>query len=61
VVTPLLELDIYCTLEDDTIANVAEDYEVEVSDVLTFSTHFIAAWGHTFHPSPGVRWTKRPC
>jgi hypothetical protein len=45
VVTPLLEIDIYCTLDDDTIANVAEDCEVEVSDVLTFSTHFNSSLG----------------
>ena len=45
VLTPTLELDIYCTVEDDTIEAVADACDAEVSDVLTFSTYFNSSLG----------------
>ena len=45
VVTPTLELDIYCSIEEDTIEAVAEDCDAKVSDVLTFSTYFNSSLG----------------
>jgi hypothetical protein len=45
VSTPTLELDIYCTVEDETIEAVADACDAEVSNVLTFSTYFNSSLG----------------